>query len=528
MSRYADLALINGNVISMSNSIHGAEAIAIIGNKIVFVGSNSECSKLIGSNTRVIDCKGMAILPGFIDVHNHLVDYGLKLNWLNLRNTFSINDLKKLVRDKIEEVGIGKWILGYGWDQEKFVEKRYPLRYDLDDVSPKNPVVLVRVCGHICVVNTAALEIAGIDSSIISSENSYIDRDSNGEPTGILREKAMDLVMLKVPKPSINDLVEAAEKACFEALRNGLTTIHVVAAQPDEIKAFQRLRREGRLHVRIVLYVDRSMLRCLRDLGIERGFGDLFLKINGVKLFMDGSFGARTAALREPYADDPSVSGILYNLDDVRENVKLAHKANLQVALHAIGDRAVIEAIRIFKELDNVNLMRHRIEHASLLPPEVVSEVLRLGLVLTIQPSFTVSDFWIVDRLGVERVKYVYLSNSLINRGVRIAGGSDCPVENMSPLYQIYSAVTRGRYEGLELYKYTGIECVSVLDAIKLFTLDAAYAGFEEEIKGSIEPGKLADIVVLSENPLTMDPERIKDIRVCITIVDGDVKYSCL
>ncbi|MEM2708021.1 MAG: amidohydrolase [Candidatus Methanomethylicia archaeon] len=518
----------NGNVITMSNFTQKAEAIAIIGNRIAFVGSNSKCREFIGSNTRVIDCKGMTILPGFIDVHNHLVSYGLKLDWIDLRNTFSINDLKKLVRKRIEEIGSGKWVFGYGWDQEKFSEKRYPLRYDLDEVSPENPVVLVRICSHICVVNTLALNIAGIDSNTISPKNGYIDRDSKGEPTGILMEEAMNLVMSKIPKPNINDLVTAIEKACFEAIRNGLTTIHVVSAQPDEIRAFQKLRREGKLHVRIILYVDQSMLKCLRELGIEYGFGDLFLKINGVKLFMDGSFGARTAALMEPYSDNPAVTGILCNVDDVKENVKLIHESNLQVALHAIGDRAVIEAIKIFKELNNVDLRRHRIEHASLLLPEVFSEVLRLGIVLTVQPSFTISDFWIVNRLGDERAKYVYPISSLISSGIKIAGGSDCPVENMSPLYQIYSAVTRGKYEGVKLYKYTESECVTVLDAIKLFTMNAAYAGFEEKIKGSIEPGKLADVIVLSENPLTTSPERIKDIKVCMTIIDGDIKYSCL
>lgn len=525
MSKYADLVLINGNVITMSSSIQRAEAVAISGNKIVFVGGGDECRELIGSNTKVIDCRGMTILPGFIDAHNHLIHYGLKLNWIDLRNVLSIKDLKRLIREKVEKVGKGKWIFGHGWDQEKFDEKRYPSRYDLDEVSPENPVVLVRVCGHICVANTAALKIAGIDSSTISPKDGYIDKDSRGEPTGILREAAMDLVMLKAPRPSINDLADAAEKACSEALRNGLTTIHIVAAQPDEIKALQKLRREGRLHVRIILYVDRSILKCLRDSGIERGFGDSFLKINGVKLFMDGSLGARTAALREPYTDNPSISGILYDVDEVRELVKLAHEANLQVALHAIGDKAIEEAIKIFKELKDVGLMRHRIEHASVIPLELVDEALRLGLVLTTQPSFTISDFWVVDRLGVERAKSTYLIKTLIDKGIRVAGGSDCPVENMSPLYQIYSAVTRGRYEGVELYKYTGDECITVWDAIKLFTLNAAYAGFEEEVKGSIEPGKLADIVVLSGNPLSISPKEIKDIKVCMTIVDGNVKY---
>ncbi len=241
MSRCADLILINGNVITISSSTQRAEAIAIIGNKIAFVGSNSKCIEFISSNTRVIDCRGMTILPGFIDVHNHFVSYGLKLNWIDFRNTFSISDLKKLIKKRIEEVGSGKWILGYGWDQEKFNEKQYPLRYDLDDVSPENPIILVRICGHTCVANTVALEIAGIDSSTISPKNGYIDRDLKGEPTGILMEEAMSLVMLRIPKPNINDLIAAIERACFEAIRNGLTTVHVVAAQPDEIRAFQQL-----------------------------------------------------------------------------------------------------------------------------------------------------------------------------------------------------------------------------------------------------------------------------------------------
>lgn len=529
---YADLVLLNGNVITMDNRNPRAEAVAIRDGRIIFVGLSDEAKALIGERSKVIDLKGKTIVPGFIDTHIHLIGFGFSLMWIDLRDVSSISELKEKVREKVRETGEGRWILGRGWDQEKFVERRYPNRWDLDEVAPNNPIVLRRVCGHICVVNSKALEIANITRDTPDPEGGKIDRDERGEPTGILRERAMALIWEKIPSPSLEESLRAAELACKEAVKHGITTVHFVSATPEEFKLLQLLRQLGKLKLRVCLYMSGKALDHILSLGILRGFGDNFLKINGIKLLVDGSLGARTAALREPYADDPENRGILVmSYDELRSLIERVHCAGLQLAVHGIGDRAVeliINAVEEVLERNPRSNHRHRIEHASIIDLDLIKRMKKLGMVAAVQPRFIISDFWAVDRVGVHRAKWVYPLKTFMREGVYIGGGSDCPVDPLDPIYQIYSAVTRGKYEGIKLYKYTPEECLTPVEALKVFTINAAYLGFEEDVKGSISPGKLADLVILSDDITSICEENIKDVKVLATIVDGKIVHSKL
>lgn len=526
---YSDLVLINGKIYTLNDSNEIAESVAIKNDKIIYVGSNEGVKKFIGPNTKVLNLNGKPVFPGFIDTHIHFVKVGFSLLTLDLREAHSIEELKLLVKGAAERSSKGKWILGRGWDQEKFPEKRYPSRKDLDEVAPENPVILSRVCGHVAVVNSKALEIAGINRSTPDPEGGRIDRDASGEPTGILREAAMALVWSKVPKPSNEDYIKAIELACEEALKHGITSVHLVSAVPEEIKALQVARALGKLKVRVCLYVSAEYLPEIFKLGIMRGFGDSFIRINGIKVLVDGSLGARTASLREPYNDDPKNTGVLtISREQLKKVATEAHLGGLQLAIHAIGDNAVEVALDVLSEVLSMHPKsnhRHRLEHVSVISKELIERMARLGVVASVQPRFIISDFWAVDRVGPRRARWVYPFKTMIEHGVYTSGGSDCPVDPLDPLYQIYSAVSRGKFDGIELYKYTEMECLSPIEAIKLFTRYASYVGFEENLKGTIEVGKLADMIVLSEDPLNIEANKIKDAYVLITIVGGEIVY---
>jgi len=519
----ADTALINGNIVTMNPSKPKAQAVAVLNSRIVEVGTNAEVEEWIGKNTSVIDLEWKTVVPGLIDTHVHMTDFGRSLTWINLRGVKSIKEMQRRLRVRTQETPKGKWILGRGWDQDRFKEGRYPTRWDLDKVSPFNPVVFNRVCSHICVVNSKALELANITKETLPPPSGQIDRDpETGEPTGILREAAKDLVWNITPEPSEEELIKACSLACEKAVEAGLTSVHWLIYKPVEIRILQRLREQGKLPLRVYILIPIEFLSCLADAGLSTGFGDHILRIGGVKVLADGSLGARTAALNKPYDDEPSTKGILCcGQKELYQMIVGAQKLGFQVCAHAIGDRAVNMVLNAFEEAlkGSRNMRRHRVEHASVLSKELVNRLKRLGLIVCVQPHFVISDFWVEARLGLSRARWTYLFKSLIKSGVLIAGGSDCPVEPISPLLGVYALVARESF--LE-------ERVSVAEALRVYTLNAAYASFEEDVKGSIETGKLADFTVLSHDPLRIKAEKIKDIRVEMTIVGGKIVFSRL
>jgi len=518
----ADLILINGKVITMNPSQPIAQAVAINAGRVVAVGSDTEIKQRIGKTTKIVDLRGKPLVPGFTDSHVHMADFGLSLSRINFRGVTSIKIMQKLLQDKVNKSPKGKWILGRGWDQERFQEKRYPTRWDLDKVSPDNPVAFTRVCGHIGVANSKALEIAGVSKNTRAPSTGQIDRDSkSGEPTGILREAVYDVILDSVPKPNEAELTEACVLACEKAVEAGLTSVHWIVGDAMEISILQKLKKQGKLPIRVYLLVPAALLRFYAKAGLCTGFGDDMLRLGGVKIFADGSMGARTAALEKPYSDEKTASGMLcLSEDELTKMIKDAQQAGFQVCVHAIGDKAISTVLNAFESASRGkcdNFWRHRIEHASVLSKQLIKRLRNLGLITSVQPHFIISDFWVEARLGSARAKWAHPFKTLIENNILMIGGSDCPVELVDPLLGVYALAAR---ESLPEQR------VSVEEALKVYTLNAAYASFEEDTKGSIEPGKLADFAVLSQNPLTTSPKKIKDIRIEMTIVGGKTVFS--
>jgi len=518
----ADIVLTNGNIITMNPKKPKAQAIAILKNKIIAVGTNNQIKRLTDKKTKIIDLKGKTVVPGLVDTHVHMLGFGASLNDLNLRGVTSIKEIQQKLQERAKKTPQGKWILGGRWDQEKFKEMRYPTRFDLDKVAPKNPVFLYRTCRNICVVNTKALQIAGITKKTKPPKGGKIDIDpKTGELAGILHTTAMDLIEKAIPKSNEEELERICLLACQKAVEAGLTTVHWIIESPAEIRAIQKLRANKKMPMRIYIIIPVEFMKHLIELGLQTGFGDNMIKIGSIKILTDGSLGARTAALTEPYSDEPKTNGMmLYTQEELSRLVARAHKANFQLAIHAIGDQAIdmtLTAIEKALAEDPTKNLRHRIEHASVLNEKLIDRIKKLNLIASIQPHFVISDFWVIDRLGPTRARWAYPFKTLMHEGILTTGSSDCPVEPISPLLSVYAAVAREKNQG---------ERITVNEALRMYTINAAFASFEEEIKGSIEVDKLADLTVLSHDPEIITPEEIKNVKVEMTIVDGKIVYS--
>jgi len=519
--RCADVVVLNANVVTLSYRQPRAEALAIRDGRIVAVGSNGEVRCFIGDRTKVVDAWGKTVVPGFVDCHVHMTSFGKQLQMLDLRDVSSIKEMKRKIREYAEENPGKSWILGGRWDHERFSEKRYPTRWDLDEAVRDKPVFLVRVCGHVGVVNTKALELAGVGKET-RVNGGLVDLDvTSGEPNGILREKALDLVWRVVPKPTMVELEEACIQACTKAVEKGLTAVHWIVDSADEIRIVQKLNSEGKLPLRVYLGIPVELLDEFVGLSLVCDFGGEMVRFGFVKILADGSLGARTAALKEPYADKPETSSMLiYSQRKLNQLVLKAHKAGWQVAVHAIGDKAIEAVLKAFHNaLKKFPQMghRHRIEHCSVLSPGLIKCMKRLGLIASVQPHFIVSDFWVVDRVGVKRARWVYPFKTLMREGVVVASGSDCPVEPINPLLGIWAAIARKGFKE---------ESLTVEEALRTYTLNAAYASFDEGKRGTIEVGKLADLTVLSEDPFKVEPDQIRHISVEMTIVGGKIVYA--
>jgi len=524
MVMWADLVLIGGKVLTMNLSQPYAEAIAIKNDKIVKIGKNGEISRWIGKNTKVINLKKRTVVPGFIDTHVHVADFGRLLTWIDLKDVKSIKEVQRKIRKHAQKIPEGKWILGYGWNQNSFIQKRYPNLRDLDEASPDKPVVLYHQSGFMCIVNSKALELAGITKKTSDPPGGKIEKDTEtGAPTGVLLENATDLVWKIIPEPDEKEIIEAASLACEKIVEAGVTSVHWMVSSATEIPVIQRLRAENKLPLRVYIIIPINILDHITGLGSCTDFGDNLVRIGGVKIFADGGLVARTAALHEPYSDDQTTKGrLLCTQEEMNALVSKAHKANLQVAIHAMGDQAIETALiaieKTLMEAPRKN-HRHRIEHASVLNEELIQHIKKLAVVVSIQPHFIITEFlaWsTADRLGPTRARWLYPLKTLIKEGIRVSGGSDCPMEPISPFSHIKAAVTR---------QFFPKERITVDEALRMYTVNAAYASFEENIKGSIEEGKLADLTVISRDPLTVPPSEIDDIEVKMTIVGGKVVY---
>lgn len=517
----ATLAALNANVITLNPKQPKAKAIAIQNKKIVAVGSNETIRKYIGKKTKVIDAKNNTVVPGFVDCHVHMTGFGRFLQSLDLRNVESIEEMQRKTREYARRNPEKSWIQGGRWDQDKFAEKRYPTRWDLDAAVADKPVFLIRVCGHLGVANTRALQLAGITDET-KVDGGKIDLDEvTGEPNGILQENALTLVSKAIPTLSPKELEEACILACKKAVEAGLTCVHWLVGSAEEIRIIQKLYFDRKLPLRVYLGIPVDLLDELISLGLLTGFGNDMVKIGFVKIFADGSLGAHTAALIEPYSDNPETRGMtFYGQRKLNRLVFKAHKAVLQVAIHAIGDRALEITLKAFENALKMHPRedhRHRIEHCSVLNPKLIKHMKRLDLVASVQPHFIVSDFWVTDRVGKHRARWVYPFKTLMKKGLTVVSGSDCPVEPIHPLLGVWAALARKNFPE---------ESLTLEEALKTYTSNAAYASFDENDRGTIEAGKLADITVLSDDLSNAPHDKIKSVTVQMTIVDGKIVYT--
>lgn len=515
----ASLVILNANIITLNPKQPKAAAVAVQNGRIVTVGLNTEIRKHVAKGTKVIDAKNKTLVPGLVDCHVHMTEFGFFLQSPNLRNAQSIKEMQQKLREYASKSRGRDWVLGGRWDQERFAEKRCPTRWDLDAAVADRPVFLVRVCGHIGVANSEALRLAGITEETVV-EGGKIDLDeATGQPCGILEGNAMGLIWKAVPKPGLGVLEEACLLACTRAVEAGLTGVHWLAESMDEIQAIHKLNSKGKLPLRVYLGIPFKLLDRLANLGLSSEALDSKLRMGFVKLSADGSLGSRTAALKEPYSDEPRSNGLLLHpKKKLCQLVLKAHKAGFQVGVHAIGDRAIENVLDAYEQALKRSPLedhRHRIEHCSVLNPELIKRMKDLGLIASVQPHFVVSDFWLADRVGKQRARWVYPFKTLVKNGVVVASGSDCPIEEISPLLGIWAAVAKNGSN----------ESLTVKQALESYTLNAAYASFDEDEKGTIEVGKLADFTVLSDDLFSVEPDMIKKVAVEMTVVDGKTVY---
>ena len=527
---HADLVLQNGRIVTVDAEDSVVSAVAIRGSRIEEVGSDKDVSRWIGEGTVVIDLDGKTVLPGLIDSHMHPGSYGaFKVRGIQCGPDLeSIEELLDILKVKSESTPEGRWVLGYSLDDVRL--GRYPTRQELDSVTPKNPLYIQRRDGHIGVVNSLALEAGGITKDTPDPPHGKIDRDESGEPTGVLRELAKDLVYSKIPGNTVDDYHDGLGIVNDEFLSLGLTTVHASMTTSDEFKALQWLKRDGELALRYCVHAsgrEDGMLEALIAAGIQTPFGDDWLKITEVEWVFDTSTSGRTAAYYDPYVGEPENYGILlYDQDDITDRVTRAHKAGLRVGLDGIGDRGIdraLDAIEAALKEEPREDHRHRLEHCCYVPPKIQERLLELKVIDASANGFLhdLGDAYKANR-GEAQMRWMWPHRTLIDRGIPAPAHSDCPVCTPNPWVGIYGLVTRKTSRGDTLYAGEGI---TPMEAIRAYTIDGAYAAWEEEIKGSIEPGKLADLVVVDRDPFTIPCDDLKNVEAVITVVGGRIAY---
>lgn len=535
LKRAADLVFLNGSVITVDSRDRICQGVAVGENRILAVGTTKEIKALAGPETKIIDLKNRSLVPGFIDAHCHAGDYGpTKLNIVIRPGMIrSIGELKQEIRKRAATTPKGGWILGRGYDNTKFEERRHPTRWDFDQAAPEHKVFILRTCGHLGVLNSLALSEFGIQKGIPDPHGGKIERDDRGEPTGLLYEQALVPVRMRT-QPSYEEFLRGLPLMNEDFLRYGITSATDASGRnSDQIQAFQKGASEGLFRVRIYFQV-RTSGATIRvgehflQSGLITGFGNEKLRLGSYKLLLDGAGGAGSAAMREAYPSKPSDFGILHqSQEELDELVLNGHKAGYQVGVHAIGDRAVemvlksyAKAMKTFPRKD----CRHRIEHCGFLDGSLMEQMKEMGVlaILGLPFLFELGDSYITV-FGQERLQCVYPLGSLMKRGIIAPLSSDAPVIDPNPMHGIYFAVTRKTPTGQTIAPQ---EAVTVLQAIRAYTMSGAYATFEENIKGSLEPGKLADLVVLSDDILKVAPEKILGFKVDLTMVDGKVVYQ--
>jgi predicted amidohydrolase YtcJ len=523
------LAVVNAHVWTGDPERPWAEAIAVSSEQIAAVGLGSEIRKMLGSATSVIDAHGQMVVPGFIDAHIHFIDGGFRLASVQLRDARTPEEFVARIETFAETVPPGTWITGGDWDHENWGGE-LPRRQWIDAVTPHHPVWVNRLDGHMALANSAALRAAGVTAATPDPEGGTIVRDATGEPAGVFKDNALDLIERAVPAPSAEMRDRALAAAMRYVAERGVTSVHNMGSW-DDLATFERAHHAGRLRTRIYAAVPLATWQRLRDRIAARGRGDAWLRIGGLKGFVDGSLGSHTAAFHEPFSDAPGDRGLLVNApEQLYAWTSAADRAGLHVMVHAIGDRAIALQLGIFERVARENGARDRrfrIEHAQHIAPRDVPRFAALGVIPSMQPYHAIDDGrWAEKVIGPERIKTTYAFRSLRDTGARLAFGSDWFVAPPSPLEGIYAAVTRRTLDDRNPGGWVPEQKITVEDALRAYTAGAAYAEFAEDQKGTLGRGKLADFVILDRDLTRVPPETIRDAKVVMTVVGGKVVYD--
>ena len=523
------LAVVNARVWTGDARRPWADAIAVSGERIAAVGSSAEIRKLAGTDTRVIDAAGGMIVPGFIDTHVHFIDGGRRLASVQLRDARTPEEFTARLKAFAAGRPAGAWITGGDWDHEQWGGE-LPSRSWIDSVTPDNPVWINRLDGHMSLANSAALALAGVTAATPDVEGGTIVRDPAGQPTGVLKDNAMWLVNRVEPVPDDAELDRSLEAAMTHVAAHGVTSVHNMGSW-DDLAVFRRAHAAGRLRTRVYAAVPLSSWERLRDTVAAKGRGDEWLRIGALKGFVDGSLGSHTAAFHEPFTDAPGDRGLLVTEpDELRSATAGADAAGLHVMVHAIGDRAIALQLDIFRQAAEANGTRDRrfrIEHAQHIAPGDIPRFASLGVIASMQPYHAIDDGrWAERVIGPERIRTTYAFRSLLDAGARVAFGSDWYVAPPTPLDGIYAAVTRRTLDDRNPGGWVPEQRITVDEALRAYTVAAAYASFEEGEKGSLTRGKLADFVWLDRDLTRVAPETIREARVRMTVVGGRVVHE--
>lgn len=526
----ADLVITNAKIHTMAADGKVAAAIAIRDGKIIAVGAESDVKGLIGTATKVIDAKGKVIIPGFNDSHVHFLSVGSQLSSVDLRDAATPAEFVRRIKEFAAKLPKGQWILGGNWDHENWTPNDLPTAAMIDAVTPDNPVFIDRLDGHMALANSLAMRLAKVTKETKDVDGGLIVRDANGVPTGVFKDAAMNYIYPAIPDMSFEQKLAAAKAATDHAASLGVTSVQDMSAGTD-IGVYQELLRRGELKTRVYGCSPLSDYRRWERTGVRYAFGGGMLRVGCLKGFADGSLGSTTAWFFDPYLDDQATSGLPSDeIDAMPENIRNADKAGLQIFVHAIGDRANATVLDNFAKAVAANGerdRRFRIEHAQHIR---LADIKRFGsqkVVASMQPYHLIDDGrWAWKRIDEERLKGTYAFRSLLNSGAVLAFGSDSPVAPLNPILGVYAAVTRQTLDGKNPNGWIPAEKLTVEETIRAFTYGSAYGEFQDKVKGTLEPGKYADLVMLSHDIFTMDPTRIRDAKVLLTVVGGKAVYS--
>ena len=531
----ADLIIRNAKIWTVDKDHPTAQSVAVLGDRIVAVGSNDEVKAWQGARTQVIDAAGKLLLPGFNDSHVHFVDGGLALDSVQLNDATSAEEFARRIAERVKTTPKGEWLTGGDWDETKWTPARMPTKELIDRISPDTPVFVSRYDGHMALANSVTLALAGITAQTPDPPGGVVVRDAQGNPTGALKDAAMDYVFKIMPPLSHEQRVKAVKRALAHAASVGITSVQHMNPEYADIEVYQELLQRGELTARI--YAAPLITAGVDDqvkIGIRHAFGGPFLRIGAVKAYADGSLGSGTAYFFEPFSNQPNNHGLLsdemHPVSLMQDRMMRADAAGLQICTHAIGDQGISIILDLYSEIvkaHGVSDRRFRIEHAQHMAAKDFDRFAKLHVIASMQPYHAIDDGrWAEERIGHDRASRTYAFRTFLDHGVRLAFGTDWNVAPLNPMLSVYAAVTRATLDGKNPNGWFPEQKLTVPETVEAYTMGSAYAEFQDNEKGSITPGKLADMVLLSDDIFTIAPAKIRDVKVLRTIVGGKTVWD--